>query len=408
MERSAIFGLALLAAGCAGEGASRPTAEVTDSSGIRVVINPEARPDSDPHWVVAAEPEVEIGVLEGPLEYQLFRVSGGAVLSDGTIVLANSGSHELRWYDAEGRNVRSVGSEGDGPGEFRSVSLAGVFEEDSLLAFDSRQRRTSVFSAGGEFARSLEPGASAETSFPLVDGVLSGGRTVVQRGAVYRFGEVTTGVDRAPAALYVIRPDGEVGAPLGEFPGSEAFVLQEDGIMSVRDLAFGRDIFVSAAGDRIAIGNNDAFSVRVYDGSGTLLHVVRQVHELARVTNEFDTYRQEQLAGIDDDNSRRISGRAFEQMPRHETFPAYGDVRLDRVGDLWVRDYPQPGEEQQAWQVFDQDGMFQARVVVPSGLRILDIGSDYLLGVFQDEFDVERVRLHRLERGSALDDQAAG
>jgi hypothetical protein len=35
---------------------------------------------------------------------------------------------------------------------------------------------------------------------------------------------------------------------------------------------------------------------------------------------------------------------------------------------------------------------------MPAGLRVDDIGADYVLGVWRDDFDVEHVRLHALRR----------
>jgi hypothetical protein len=37
-------------------------------------------------------------------------------------------------------------------------------------------------------------------------------------------------------------------------------------------------------------------------------------------------------------------------------------------------------------------------VELPAGLRVLEIGGDYVLGVWNDELDVQHVRLHRLDR----------
>ena len=39
-----------------------------------------------------------------------------------------------------------------------------------------------------------------------------------------------------------------------------------------------------------------------------------------------------------------------------------------------------------------------ARVETPPGLRLLDVGEGYVPGVIRDELEVERVRLHRLEK----------
>ena len=71
---------------------------------------------------LAAEPDLVIGVLEGAAEYQLYRVGRPVRLSDGRIAVPNSGSHEVRLFDASGRFLRSVGRLGSGPGEFGEFS----------------------------------------------------------------------------------------------------------------------------------------------------------------------------------------------------------------------------------------------------------------------------------------------
>ena len=48
------------------------------------------------------------------------------------------------------------------------------------------------------------------------------------------------------------------------------------------------------------------------------------------------------------------------------------------------------------WMVFSPDGHLLGRVEVPRGLRIAEIGDDYLLGVQRDEFDVPYVLRFRL------------
>ena len=44
--------------------------------------------------------------------------------------------------------------------------------------------------------------------------------------------------------------------------------------------------------------------------------------------------------------------------------------------------------------------MLLASAHTPAGVRILDIGTDYVLGLWQDENDVEYVRLFRLMKGN--------
>lgn len=97
----------------------------------------------DTLWSVGAEPEVSIGVVDGPAEYQLSDVSSAVRLPDGRILVADGGSGELRYYGADGEHLRSVGGVGEGPGEF--TSLAGLaLVADTLFVYDRDLARLSL------------------------------------------------------------------------------------------------------------------------------------------------------------------------------------------------------------------------------------------------------------------------
>ncbi len=65
-------------------------------------------------------------------------------------------------------------------------------------------------------------------------------------------------------------------------------------------------------------------------------------------------------------------------------------------GYLWVRAYDVPGHEANNWSVFDAEGTLRGAVELPPRFQPLDIGSDYVLGVWRDADDVEHVRMYAL------------
>lgn len=87
----------------------------------------------------------------------LSQVQGAAWLSDGRIVVANGGTRELRYDGSVGTFSRSVDREGEGPSEFRSLDFLGRHRGDTIVAYDARLRRLSLFDEAGEFVAS--PGA---------------------------------------------------------------------------------------------------------------------------------------------------------------------------------------------------------------------------------------------------------
>ena len=60
-------------------------------------------------WSVSKDALVSIGTVSDDSLYELSRAESAIMLSNGEIVVANRGSSQLRWYNAQGRYVRSIG-----------------------------------------------------------------------------------------------------------------------------------------------------------------------------------------------------------------------------------------------------------------------------------------------------------
>jgi len=61
-----------------------------------------------------------------------------------------------------------------------------------------------------------------------------------------------------------------------------------------------------------------------------------------------------------------------------------------------VEEYRRPGNDQPRWKIFDRDGVYLGVVETPPRFRICEVGSDYLLGRWRDDLDVEHVRMYQL------------
>src|SRR5690606_29801945 len=106
-----------------------------------------------PRWTLSAEPVVKIGVVEGDPRYQLFDAVSSALLDDGRIAVLNAGSHELRFYGADGRFLAAVGRKGGGPGEFAAPGRLYRVGRDSLMIYDRGNTRFSIHTLDGTFVR---------------------------------------------------------------------------------------------------------------------------------------------------------------------------------------------------------------------------------------------------------------
>ncbi len=73
---------------------------VRDSAGVTIVESIEPAWGEGEGWTLSEEPAVAIGREDGPEEYSLYQVMGAFRLPDGSFVIANGGSDELRYYDS--------------------------------------------------------------------------------------------------------------------------------------------------------------------------------------------------------------------------------------------------------------------------------------------------------------------
>ncbi len=393
--------LALALPGCDSGTARSSGSEVRDSAGVRIVVNTGPRWPEVRGWRLAAEPAVDIGVLQGDTNYQLFRVEGAVRLNDGPIVVANAGTSELRFYDAAGRFLSAVGREGGGPGEFGDLGSLMLLHGDSLLVWDWGHQRLSVFGPGGDFIRLFtlqslaDAGAFPTYIAPLADGSLL---VAAQRSVASR--EIKSGVSRDSALYGRWDLQGALIDTIGRFPAGEYYTRAWDRGMSRLALPFGRFAWAAVHRAGFYFGSSDAYEIGYYTATGTLQRLIRIDQPNREVTTEDrERYKHELLEEAAEEGYRQTAERLLRDMPFPQRMPAHGALRVDVEGDLWVAGYARPGEDQVHWTVFDPDGVMLGGVETPRRFHVYQIGTDFVLGRFDDELDIEHVRLYELIKG---------
>lgn len=380
--------------GCVGAG-ERAEPVVRDSAGITIVENP-ASLARQPFWTVAPASVVEIGALEGEDAYQLSRVSAAVRLADGRIVIANGGTNEVRYFDPTGRHLHSVGRDGEGPGEFRGLGTLAVLPGDSVAAHDWRLGRTAYFGPDGMFVRSVNIDFPAGRPIPI--GRFADGTWLCQRAFTFAPGEDGSAIIRDTLAYLVFNASGALRDSIGSFPAPEFYIRTAGRSAMATSLPFGRTTEAAVVGDRFYAGHTERYEILRYTPRGDVELIVRLGRPpVALGTADLDRYKAERLDGAEP-AVRQQTARNLEEMPYPSTYPAFADLTVDPDGNLWVLDYAAPGSEERRWTVFSPEGRALGSVITPPGLRVLEIGRDYVLGVWQDELDVEFVRLHRLDR----------
>ncbi|MYG81201.1 MAG: hypothetical protein F4187_05265 [Gemmatimonadetes bacterium] len=391
----------------------------TDSASVPVAtaVTPLWGPGEG--WTVADGPEVEIGSVDGLPEYQFADVVAAVRLDNGNIVVADRGASELRSYDADGSFQWRVGREGEGPGEFLSLDFLGRMAGDSLVAYDGRLLRVQVIDPGGGVVRTLpalapELTTTAGSAPDKAVGVLDG-RLIVR---FIDLGVGTpSGIVRWPnERLVALDLASGAATSLLLVPGPEAMVeWRAEDHYTHGSYVFGKGPEYGAAAGRLALIDTEAYAVRIVSpADGSLLGIVRRDVQPIEATEEvfrslLDGVVEEVFGNPEEAAPEQVDllTRMWTERPRAPYLPVLRSVHVDATGSLWVTPHYLAGADPPPFEVFAADGLWLGRVSLPAGLDRgfiqygapeLEIGTDYVLGVWTDELDVQYVRMYRLDR----------
>jgi hypothetical protein len=387
----------LVAHGCSTE-RTDSTSTVTDSGGIQIVESSGYSWPDGHGWRLSDQPTLDIGLLEGDPAYEFFRIVGARRLTDRRVVVADAGAFEIRYYDSSGSHLLSTGREGGGPGEFGGILSMTSTSEDTLLVHDWSNRRISYFDPSGAFARSVQLRFLTESGgFPMIVEPFEDGTVLVGVRTSLGSGEFETGMSRDEIVYLRCDPDGALMDTLAVRPGGEMQRLAQENLRIVGDRPFGRYPQYAVFGSGFFHGSSDSYEIESIDKTGRLLRSVRRPVPNMEVTSaDIEAYKQEQIENAGDERRRQISQMLLDAVTFPDVYPAYGSFLADADGNLWVAAYRRPGDDQPRWTVFDRDGRALGEVQTPERFGIFQIGTDFVLGRWTDELDVQHVLMFAL------------
>ena len=177
------------------------------------------------------------------------------------------------------------------------------------------------------------------------------------------------------------------------------YVLVRDGsYVGTAPRFFGKRSHVAAVGQHILRGSSDMMQLEELDLSGNLVRILRvpgYTLDLsgAQIAAERDFFLDRSPPGS-------LFRQGFEDAPASDTRPAYDDILVDPSGAVWLELFRGASEQDQPeeWLVLDADGTWLGTVGIPDRFSVTDITIDAVLGVWEDELDVQHPQVLRLTR----------
>lgn len=390
--------------------------------------------------IASTEEVFTAGALAGE-DWENFGVIAGTVFdSEGNLYVVDEGARRVVVIGPDGSHVRTVGTQGEGPGEFSSPTAAAALDDGSLVVYDfSLPGAFEIFDELGEFVRSvpvdLSRGAPGSMLLPLPDGrLVSAGGPTIRTGAP---GEepAADGEEedhRRPVDLFSLDGSGKkVLYHAWNLPPTEAedevAGRDEQGRSTVemrfsRMRAFDPGLHVGVLSDgRVAVADSTAYHVKLIDPEGTVTGSVGRPIAPETVTDaimEAERARRREAFSESEGGPRmRIVGPAasfaidegFQQQMREmmlaqvesmafaQEIPVIAELAVDRQDRIWIARAGAGGDGEGPTDILTADGYYMGTLPA-DGLRIPDgFGPDGLMVYIEsDEMDVQTVRVVRL------------
>jgi len=330
-----------------------------------------------------------------------YRIQGVRGLRDGGLLVVDGGSRELRFYGPSGQRRAVAGGEGRGPGEFIDPVLVPQVGLDSIVVFDTRLIRFSIYSTSGALSRvtSVEHGRPYGGRAPV--GAIGLRHLLMDRRGTEGGPETPTPdeglVRKMRGFLWYDDADG-TRVRLDSLTTN--FIYYERGSMDwLLPFVPVGSAATTATGAYVSLGED----IQEFDTSGRMIRRIR-VERLSRTPTDADLRTYADWMRSDRPYQYESVGpEDWEaQLERHggpNHVPAFDRVLVDDVELLWARVYQIDPRREQTWIVFGDSGRPLGRVRIPGGVDVRWIGERAVLGVVTDQFDVEYVHRYRLRRG---------
>ncbi len=384
-----LFGLPVAAAG---QETGPPSVFRRDSAGIEVVEALRPLWGDSSRWSVDPEPLVDLTLSGSGPPHEFFRARSMKQRPDGSLMIADGSSRQVRVFSATGEFLGSFGGRGDGPGEFRNLQAienAG----DTLLALGNG--RVTVAAPDLAVVRTFSlPGFMNDLHY------LDGGAILTESFSPRPQRNAPNEVNRHAEPLMVFDLDGARIDSIGETRGTETYAYARDGMVAGAPPLFGKTSHIAVLGQRIFRGSADAMQVEELDMSGSLVRILRiPGYPLDLSGAQVAAERDARLGGYRP-GSTSVFRMLAEDLPDAATRPAYAEILVDPSGAVWLELYRGDSEQDQPreWLVLDVDGTWLGTVEVPRRFTVMNITMETVLGVREDELDVEHPQVLRLTR----------
>ncbi|WP_428278039.1 hypothetical protein [Candidatus Palauibacter sp.] len=384
----------------------------TLEGGRILVRNPAPPRGSGPgEWRLVEE--LRLGQVDGTGPEVFGDLHDVAVDEMGHIYVLDYGSREVRVFDREGRHLRNMARDGEGPGEFRysgfSPEYRIVWQPPNRLWIADRYQQLSFDSLGNELSRVGEPfGPGMPIRGSAMREGLRRGMIVAADGEGFIYRQVIVS-DRTTSGDETVTQMRTYGVRLPVYPEHPNPFPPRDSLLLRVRVVTSQSAPTSSSGGTITVGGTIRSSIprRVwgFTRGETVWVANRAAYRFHEVTFAGDTLRTIELGNPPPPPPDDSDDSEFE--------PLIAGLDVSPEGWLWVLRYRDDANEDPTWDLFDNCGRYRGEVSASERIAAvrfrgetvepIDLGSRGVIhGIARDALDLSYVLRLRLESADGM------
>lgn len=360
--------------------AAAPTIDTLPNGAVRVVNHGPTEWVDTNGWKLVLEHTIQ-PTSGAPGE--LFQPMGIAIRADGHLIVGDNSPAQAKLFGPDGQFIRTIGREGEGPGEYRFVNPAWL--GDTIVVQDNR--RGTTFTMSGESIATFDAVCCVGGPPVKVDdrnrirmtgsGAMSPGRFT------YRWTWFSADGKRLDSLEVPSAGDGPTWKIDQGGGGVATYGIPFAGYSHGETLRDGRIIYGFTGDYQVLLSTT---------GSDTVMVFGRDDVTAASIPDSIRESKLEEMTSM----ASYVSGANLEEIPT--TFPFWRELEQDGQGNIWIG-RPGGSGASTSYDVFTTDGRLRGSVAIPWGLGWQKAwGGDRVAVLDIDESDLPRIRVYRVQR----------
>ena len=284
---------------------------------------------------------------------------------DGYVYICDYKANNIKIFDSSGRFIKTIGKEGQGPGEFNRPYDIAVTDE-RLIIWDIGNRRLDALTKDGEFIKSMP--ISIYDGWPQMIRSLPNGDIAIASEKPY-FGQSDKPQDYS---IDIYSPDLEKKKRIyTQQIWRNKYVIKENRATNV-PIPFSPRVYwdVSPTG-KIVIGYSKNYEIKIYGIDGEKISSFSHAYTPEKITNED---KKRFFASIGSFSGGEGKQGADDFIVKNTEFPkfkpAFQQIKVDSEGNILVMCYKKNrNEEGLFFDAFDSRGNFLGNVQINGEIR---------------------------------------